>query len=255
MRLKGKRALVTGGASGIGLAIVRRFALEGASVYVCDRSKTDLARMLEESVARGVTIRGAAADVTKSDEISRLVHDAAASLGGLDLLVNNAGVGHPGSVTEGSEADWDLVMDVNLRAVYRVTRAVYPFMHSAGGGAIVNLSSLGGLVGSPGFAAYGASKAAVLQLTQTMAAEFAAQRIRVNCLCPGHIDTPMLWRTFRLFDSERPENIRDEMIKRVLLKRLGTPDEIAAGALFLASDDASFITGQSLIIDGGYRAN
>ncbi|MGD0791631.1 MAG: SDR family oxidoreductase [Terriglobales bacterium] len=251
MRLQGKRALVTGGASGIGFAIAKRFADEGASVVIADVNPAQADDAVKKSGGKfGRTV----GDVCKLRDAERMVQEAVAQLGGLDILVNNAGIETTGSVTTADDEQWERQISVNLNGVYRMSRFAVPEIIKAGGGAIVNMSSVGGLVAVREYSAYGASKAGVIQLTRSMAADYAEQKIRVNCLCPGAVDTPLLQRACEKLGGSDPGKIRELYASFTLLKRIAQPEEIAAAALFLASDEAGFITGVALPVDGGFSA-
>lgn len=251
MKLKAKRALVTGGASGIGLAIARRFLEEGAQVVIADLNAGQA-----EEVARSLKgkLGHTAGDVSKLADAERMVREAVKQLGGLDILVNNAGIETMGSVTTADDAEWERQIAVNLNGTYRMSRFAVPAMIPAGGGAIVNMSSVGGLVAVREYSAYGASKAAIIQLTRSMAADYAADHIRVNCLCPGAVDTPLLQRACDKLGGAHPEKIRELYASFTLLKRIAKPEEVASAALFLASDESSFVTGVALPVDGGFSA-
>jgi NAD(P)-dependent dehydrogenase (short-subunit alcohol dehydrogenase family) len=242
-RFAGKRALVTGGASGIGLATAELLRREGAEVALLDRS--------EKALAAAAARLGAAAfgaDVLDPAAVAWAVGEATEAIGPPDVLVNSAGVYRIAPLLAIDVAEWDEVLDVNLRGSFLVAREAARRMIAVGrGGAIVNISSMAGLVAdvSEPTAAYNASKAGVIALTKQMAAEWAPHRIRVNCVCPGVIDTPML----RLMDD--PEAGRAYLEEHVPLRRLGRADEVAALIAFLASDDASYITGAAVPVDGG----
>jgi NAD(P)-dependent dehydrogenase (short-subunit alcohol dehydrogenase family) len=249
LRLAGKVAIVTGAGSGIGRASAVRFASEGARVAAAD---LDGARC-EETV--GLITRGGgealavAGDVSRPEAVERLVAQAAETFGGVHVLVNDAAVTAFGSLADAPVEDLDRVLAVNVRSVWLCAQAVLPHMRRAGGGSIVNLASITGIVGAPGMAAYATSKGAVITLTRTLALEAAEQNIRVNCICPASIDTSMLRASFDRLED--PAAARARNIKRHPLGRLGTPEEVASLALFLASDEASFITGGTYVIDGG----
>ncbi len=254
MRLQGKRALVTGGASGIGYAIVERFLQEGAAVAFADINPAGC-KQAEEKFSKGAgKVRGIQGDVSKSSDAQRIVSDAATFLGGIDILVNNAGIDVKGSVVDISDQDWERQIAVNLGGVYRMSKYAIPELIKAGGGAVVNIGSIAGFLGYTGLAAYGASKGAVVQLTRNMAGDFARHHIRVNSVNPGVVDTPLLEHACK---EQAGPNGDWEAIKRMymegqLMKRAAKPSEIAAAVLFLASDDASFVTGAALLVDGGY---
>jgi NAD(P)-dependent dehydrogenase (short-subunit alcohol dehydrogenase family) len=251
MQLEGRRALVTGGASGIGLAVAKRFAAEGAKVVIADLNDEDAAAAVSESGGKfGKTI----GDVSKLVDAERMVNEAAAQMGGLDILINNAGIETMGSVTTARDDEWERQINVNLNGVYRVSRFAVPRMIEAGGGSIVNMSSVGGLVAVKEFSAYGASKAAVIQLTRSMAADYADNKIRVNAVCPGAADTPLLQRSCSRLGGDDPQKMRDLFASFTLLKRIAKAEEIASAILFLASDESSFITGVALPVDGGFSA-
>jgi NAD(P)-dependent dehydrogenase (short-subunit alcohol dehydrogenase family) len=249
MRLKGKRAFVTGGASGLGFAMASRFVEEGAQVVIADLN----AKEATEAAAKG-KFGYVVGDVSKLAEAERMVKEALGQLGGLEILVNNAGIETTGSVTSCNDSEWERQIAVNLNGTYRISRFAVPAMIKSGGGSIINISSVGGLVAVREYSAYGASKAAILQLTRSMCADYAGDKIRVNCLCPGPIDTPMLQRACEKLGQGHPETIRDLYASFTILKRLGLPREVANAALFLASDEASFITGVALPVDGGFVA-
>jgi NAD(P)-dependent dehydrogenase (short-subunit alcohol dehydrogenase family) len=249
MRLNGKVAVVTGGASGIGRAACLLFARENAAVVVADVNENTGRAVSEEIVRSGGRAVYQQCDVSRAADCRRLVERAVAEFGGIHVLFNNAGIIRRASVTELSEADWDRVMDVNVKSVYLLSGEVIPVMARLGGGAIINTASGWGLAGGPKAAVYCASKGAVVLLTKAMAIDHGPQNIRVNCICPGDTDTGML-RTeaqqlgvptdkFLAGASQRP------------LRRMGTPDEIAQAALYLASDASSFVTGTALVVDGG----
>ncbi len=255
MILKGKRALVTGGASGIGRAIIERFVAEGAAVAVCDIDKEACCNFVEQLKASGHRAVGAIGDVSKTDSARRIVEEAVAALGGLEILVNNAGIETTGSVTTATDEDWERQIAVNLHGIYRVSRCAVPEIIRAGGGTVINMSSVGGLVAVKGFSAYGASKAAVIQLTRSMAADYAQDNIRVNCICPGPVETPLLQRACdRLKGSGDADRIRQAYANSTLLKRVARPEEIASCAAFLASNESSYVTGHALVADGGFSA-
>jgi dihydroanticapsin dehydrogenase len=249
MRLEGKRAFITGGASGLGLSMATRFVEEGAKVVIGDLNAKEAVAVAAKGKFGYVT-----GDVSKLSEAERMVKEALVQLGGLDVLVNNAGIETTGSVTTCDDGEWDRQIGVNLNGTYRISRFAVPAMIASGGGSIINISSVGGLVAVKEYSAYGASKAAVLQLTRSMCADYAEHNIRVNCLCPGPIDTPLLQRACEKLGSGHPETIRELYASFTIMKRLGLPKEVANAALFLASDEASFITGVALPVDGGFVA-
>jgi NAD(P)-dependent dehydrogenase (short-subunit alcohol dehydrogenase family) len=248
--LEGKRALITGAASGIGRATAMLFAREGAAVVLADRDAAQgeaVAREIQEQDGRALFV---ACDVTRADDCARAVEQAAKTFGGLDIVLNCAGIIVRRSVVDLDEADWDRVMNVNAKSVYLVSKFAVPIMQSQGrGGSIINISSGWGLVGGPNAAVYCASKGAVVLLTKAMAIDFGRYNIRVNCLCPGDTDTPMLREEARQLGEAEVKFMAGAASRP--LGRVGTPEEIARAALFLASDASSYVTGAALVVDGG----
>ena len=248
MRLEGKKAIVTGAAAGIGQETARRFAAEGAQVVLSDIDGAVVEAAAGE-ITGGIAI---VADVTDQEQVDALVASAIAAMGGLDILVNNAGIPMLGTVETLAEADWDRQLDVNLKSVYRTGRAVWPHFKAQGHGVILNTASVAGLTGSAGQASYGAAKAGVINLTRCMAVDGADIPIRVNCICPGFIETPMLLDY--LAGQDDPPAARAQVDAMHPLGRVGKPGDIAAGFVYLASDDADWVTGTALTIDGGLTA-
>ena len=247
-RLKGKVALITGGGSGMGRASSLLFAREGATVAVVDRADEageETARLIE---ADGGTASFIHADVADAADVDNMVETTVKAYGRLDILFNNAGVEGPSvNLLEYGEDDWERIIAINLTAVYRAMRAAIPHMIEQGGGVILSTASVAGLVGLARSSAYSAAKAGVIGLTRTVALEYGPRGIRANCICPGFIATPMLDRV--LGDREA------EVLHRLApLRRVGTPEDIAAAALFLASDESSYVTGVPFMVDGGYVA-
>jgi NAD(P)-dependent dehydrogenase (short-subunit alcohol dehydrogenase family) len=248
--MKDKVALITGASSGIGLAAALRFANEGARLVAVDIMNPAVeVRDLVEAEGQALSVQ---ADVSNASQVEKLVSDTVAAYDRVDVLVNNAGVELPKKVTDTTESEWDRLMDVNLKGVFLCSRAVLPFMQRQGGGAIVNVGSELGLVGGSEIAAYCASKGGVVQLTKAMAIDHAAEGIRVNCVCPGPVDTPLLEAT--IAGSLNPEQERHSILDKTLMKRMGSPDEIANVILFVASDEASYMTGSIVVVDGGCTA-
>jgi meso-butanediol dehydrogenase / (S,S)-butanediol dehydrogenase / diacetyl reductase len=249
---QGLVTIVTGGASGIGLATARRLASEGGCVAVVDR--TDPAEAVRAIVAAGGEVWGIRADVSRESDVAAMVQAVLSRAQRVDALVNAAGIGTPRPVTidEATVAEWDTLCAVNLTGTVLCCRAVIPAMRRGGGGAIVNIASELGLVGSLRSALYGATKGAVIQLTRALAVDHAADHIRVNCVCPGPVDTPLLRGSVaRAADPEA--KLRAEM-SSTLLGRLGRPEEIASVIRFLVSGEASFMTGSIVVADGGVTA-
>jgi len=248
MRLEGRIALVTGGASGIGAATARRLAAEGARVAVAD---------LDEAGARAVAgeVDGVAVAMDVADTASVRAGVAAAeeALGPLDVLVNNAGIDRFSFFVHTDEALWDVVLGVNLRGTIAATHAVLDGMQRRGGGAIVNVASEAGRVGSQGSAVYSAAKAGVIGFTRAVARESARFGVRVNAVAPGPIDTPLLNSAAVEFGElgEIGERLMQGMVAATSMRRIGQPEEVAAAIAFLASDDASYVTGQTLNVSGG----
>ena len=252
MRLAGKNAVVTGAASGIGRETALRFAEEGAAVVCADLDAEGAGAVAAEIAATGRAAHAAGADITSERDVARLAEEALASLGRIDVLVNNAGVTILGGVAELTEADWQREIDINLSGAYRVSKAFWPHFVEAGGGTILSTASIAGVIAAPQDAAYVASKAGLIMLTRCMALDGAATGIRANCICPGFVDTPM----FDGFLAEHPDpaSALARCAGRTPLGRIGTPRDIADGFVYLASDDARWITGTALVIDGGLTA-
>ena len=244
--LEGKVAIITGGASGIGLATARLFVREGARVCIVDANESAGKAAIRE-IAGGVIFEPA--DVTKAVDCERVVNHARREFGTIHILVNNAGVIRRAAVPDLSEEDWDRVMAVNVKSIFFLSRLVVPMMAKAGGGAIINMASGWGLAGGPRAAAYCASKGAVVLLTKAMAIDHGPQNIRVNCICPGDTDTNMLRHEARQLGEDEARFLASSA--RRPLGRLGKPEEIAQAALYLASDLSSFVTGTALVVDGG----
>ena len=248
MRLEGKVALITGAARGQGAAEARLFAKEGAKVVladVLDRDGTAVAAEIAELGGEALYVH---LDVSSEDDWQQAVEAAVSSYGKLDVLVNNAAIWRGGHVADTSSEQWDQVLGFNAKGVFLGTKLAIGEMRKAGGGSIVNISSTAGLVGSRTSTAYSASKGAVRLFTKSTAVQYGAEGIRANSIHPGPIDTAM-------GDQVWPDaGSREEAIDRTVLKRIGTPEDIANGALFLASDESSFMTGTELVIDGGLTA-
>ncbi len=250
-QLHGKIALITGGGTGIGAACARLFAEAGATVSVMGRRPSPIQRIAEE--IGGLAVQG---DASIEEDCHRAVQTTVDVYGGLDTLVSCAGIMSEGNVAKLAKSDWDQVIDINLTSVMLIARAAIPAMHKRFSGAIVNISSLGGLVAPGNMAGYISSKTALIGLSRSMAVDFGPH-IRVNALCPGWVLTPMSEEEMEQFAAGK--NIsKEEAIayatRFLPLKRMAAPEEIAKGALFLCSDDSSFITGTTLVADGGSSA-
>jgi NAD(P)-dependent dehydrogenase (short-subunit alcohol dehydrogenase family) len=250
--LQDKIALVTGAGSGIGAAIAKTFARAGAVVFVTDRDE----QTGHETTARIQQAGGRAEflplDVSREEEAERARQAVHAAQGRLDALVNNAGIGAVGTMLQATGADLDRLYAVNVRGVFNVTKAFLPAMVARKHGVILNLASIGGVVAVRDRLAYCATKFAVVGLTKCLALDHARDGIRCNCICPGRVETP--WIRERLQEYPDPEKAYREMAATQALGRMGTPEEIAAAALYLASDEAAFITGTAFLIDGGWSA-
>jgi NAD(P)-dependent dehydrogenase (short-subunit alcohol dehydrogenase family) len=252
-KLEGRVAIVTGASSGIGRATAKLFAAEGAKVVIIARRSEKLDRVAEEITQQGGACLALPTDVSKGPEIKTMVKRTLERYGRIDILLNNAGVlPTPIPLVEMTEQDWDRVFAVNMKSIFWTVQCVWPTMVEQGGGTIINTASVIAFRGVAGMAAYCSSKAAVVMLTRTLAIEGAPVGIRVNCVCPGFVNTPMNdW-----LGSLQPD--RDvwlnDMISQIPLQRAGTPEEIAYANLYLASNESSFMTGQTMILDGGVLA-
>lgn len=250
-RFKGKGVIITGGASGIGKATAERFLEEGAKVAILDVSEKNGEAALKELKKKGFTPLILTGDVAKSSDVKKMVSTAKAKLGRIDVLFNNAGILVEGTVEDVTEKDWDRIMAVNVKGVFLMSKEVVPIMLKQRKGAIVNNASCSGLVGDRNAIAYNTSKGAVVLMTKCMALDYAKKNIRVNCVCPGEIDTPMFRQEARA--RKMPvEEYRKELCEYHPIGRLGVPSEVANAVLFLSSDQASFITGAAFSVDGGY---
>ncbi|SRR6266700_1633076 len=245
MRLTNKVAIVTGGGSGIGEGIAVAFAREGARVVIAGRHREKLDRVAREI---GEACLAVTADVSNANDVKKLVSAALEKFNRVDVLVNNAAVLLPGTAESLKEDDWDQTFNINVRGLWLLSRAVLPSMRAANGGAIINIGSVLSLVGARNRVAYSASKGAVLALTRAMSLDHAAENIRVNCLCPGIVETELVAR----FNQD--ENVRRQRLALHPMGRFGQPEDVASAAVFLASDESSWITGSTFPVDGGYSA-
>jgi len=248
-KLTGKRALITGAASGIGRATALLLAREGAAVAVVDVDEAGgqaVAQQIRDEGGQAIFLR---CDVTRADDCRHAVQRTVERLGGLDILFNNAGIIRRADVVDTTEEEWDRVMAVNVKSIFLLSKYAIPVMAQAGGGAIVNTSSGWGLVGGRNAVSYCASKGAVVNMTRAMALDHGPQNIRVNCICPGDTDTPMLQNEARQLGESDAVFLADAADRP--LQRIGKPEDIARAVLYLVSDDASFVTGTALVVDGG----
>ena len=248
MRLEGKLAVITGAATGIGRATARLFVDEGARVVIADINETDGHRIVDE-LGADTAAWFVRADVSRAAEMEGLIKYAADAMGGIDIIVNNAGVQRSGAVTEFEESDWDDLMRVNPKSCFLGAKYGVPHLRRRGGGSIINTASIAGLKGGPGMTAYSASKGAIVAFTKALAAELAPDGIRVNSVCPGWIDTPFNQPAIDFMGGRE----KQEALVRssVPLGVQGTPEQVAPGVGYLASDLSSYVTGQTLVIDGG----
>lgn len=250
--LSRKIALVTGAGSGIGAAIASTFARAGAHVFVTDLNEATAAATADRLTAQGGTAHALALDVRDEVACRKAIEHVDATAGRTDVLVNNAGIGHVGTMVTTAGDDLDRLYAVNVRGTFNVTKAALPGMIARRSGVIINMASAAGIVGLRDRLAYSVSKFAVVGMTKSMALDHALDGIRVNCICPGRVETP--WVAQRIKEYPDPEKAYQEMAASQAIGRMGTPDEIAAAALYLASDEAAFITGTALNIDGGWTA-
>ena len=251
-RFQGKVVLVTGAGSGIGLATAVAFGREGAAVAVNDRTLEKTEAAVQAVRAAGGKALAAAGDVSLDRECRRIVAETIEGLGGLDILINNAGIGTSGTVLTTDEETWDRLIAVNLKSVFLMSKAALAHMVPRRSGVIVNAGSIAGLRAIPDRAAYVATKFGVVGLTRTMALDHVKDGIRVNCVCPGTTETP--WIGQRLQEAPDPQAAMAGLVARQPMGRLGRAEEMAAAYLFLASDESSFTTGTALVVDGGFTA-
>ena len=252
-RLDGKVAIITGGSSGIGLATASLFIEEGASVVIVSRNAKRAEKTLKKISPEKNSVIFVNADIRFADNCNRIVGEAIAAFGKINILFNNAGVIYiDKTVVDTSEEEWRETLDVNLKGTYLMSRYTIPEMIKSGGGSIINNASVFGLVGGAGAAAYCASKGGVVMLTKAMAVDHATQKIRVNCICPGSVNTPML--EGEMNDLGGVDKMKPKFAARHPLNRISQPEEIARTVLFLACEDSSFVTGIALPVDGGRSA-
>lgn len=252
-RLDGKVAIITGGASGMGEATAKLFVQEGARVVIGDVQDEKGQAVAASIGPECVFVR---TDVSSSEDVRALVRSAADRFGSLDIMYNNAGIGGgEGSILECTEETFDRIIAVDLKAVWLGMKHALPYLLASGRGSIVTTASVSGLMGMPGQGAYGSAKGGVLQLTRVCAVEYAAQGVRANCICPGGILTPILYANPALPSPIDPEQMRIGLARAQPIPRAGLPEDIAQAALWLASDDSSFVTGQAIVVDGGWTAS
>jgi NAD(P)-dependent dehydrogenase (short-subunit alcohol dehydrogenase family) len=249
--LQDRNAIVTGGGSGIGEATARALAARGAHVFIGDRDAASAERVAASIVESGGRAAFLPLDVTDDISCAEMARHVETT-GAIDILVNNAGIGHVGTVVTTTGADLDRLYAVNVRGVFNMTRAVIPPMISRRAGTIVNIASIGGIVGIRDRLAYCTTKFAVVGLTKAMAMDHALDNVRINCICPGRVETPFVAARIREYPD--PEAAYREMAASQAIGRMGRPEEVAASVVYLASDEAAFITGSALIIDGGFSA-
>ena len=251
-RLKGKRAIVTGAGSGIGRAIAIRLSGEGARVALADLDRDaaeGVAAEIDETGGETLVVK---TDVTRAGDVETLIRDVVQGWGGLDVMVNNAGVGVAGTTPVTDEGDYDFVMDVAVRGTFLGMKYAIPAIADSGGGSVVNISSVAALVGIPDLAVYSAAKGAILAITRAAAIDHVAAGVRVNCIAPGTVDTPWIARITSGYDD--PEEARANMQARQPHGRFVTPEEIAAMAAYLASDESGSVIGACMVVDGGVTA-
>lgn len=253
-RFSGKVAVVTGAGAGMGAAVARRLAAEGAAVAAFDRDGAGAAGVAKEIRAGGGTAEPSEVDIRDAAGVAAAVESVTATFGGIDVLINVAGVVRYGEVPDVAEDEWDLVLDTNLKGTFLTAKYVIPAMRARGGGAIVNFASVQAFASQPLVAAYSASKGAVVALTRTLALDHAKDNIRVNCVCPGSVETPMLRYGAQQLDDRDPAEVMREWGALHPIGRLIQPEDVAGLVAFLASDDAAAITGAPHLVDGGLLA-
>jgi NAD(P)-dependent dehydrogenase (short-subunit alcohol dehydrogenase family) len=241
--------LVTGAGTGIGRAIALACARQGAKVALVGRRRELLGAVAQDAGGAPLVL---AADVSQQGDIDRILGETAAHFGGLDVLVNNAGILHIGTAEEITEEQWDQTFNINVRGLWLLSRSVLPYMRKAGGGSIINVASVLGINGARKRAAYASSKGAVVLLTKCMAVDYGHENIRVNALCPSFVETDLTAEVIR--KAPDPNAVRAERISVHPMRRLGQPEDMAGLAVFLASDESSWVTGAVLPVDGGYLA-
>lgn len=249
MQLDGKLAVITGAATGIGRATAELFAREGARVVVGDINDRDGPAAVADIRSKGGEAWYVHVDASDARAMEAFMNEAEGVMGGIDIIINNAGMQRSGAVTEFDETDWDALMRVNAKSNFLGAKYGVPYLRSRGGGSIVNTASIAGLKGGPGMTAYSASKGAIIAFTKALAAELADDHIRVNCVCPGWIDTPF---NRPAIDFMGGRDAQEAFVRlTVPMRRQGTPEEVAGAFLYVASDAASYMTGQAVVVDGG----
>jgi len=246
MRLKDKVAIITGGGSGIGRGIALEFSNQGAKVVIAGRRIEPLNEVVSQIEKNGAEALSISCDVSNSTSVKQMVDDVIAKFGQIDILCNNAGIAMSGDTVNTTEKDWEILLSVDLKGVFLCSKFVLPHMLEKGRGKIINIASIAGLVGFGQSAAYAAAKGAVVNLTRQMASDYSAKGICVNAIAPGFIETDMTK------DYLASEEFKKGILAKTPIGRIGKPKDIASGALYLASDESDFVTGEMLVIDGGY---